>query len=365
MADRRSLKWAQLKVGLLVLAGFALLTFAIIRIGGPTSFFSEKFKITAYFSSANGLRPGNDAWLDGLLVGRVTEVEMNKNPNARGRVQVGIEIDAKYKDSIRKDSAVAIETVGLLGDKTIQLASGSETSEPLEDGGMLSGAETGDVQRVIQGANDVVANFKVLSDNLTTISRNVIDISDKVKGGEGSLGKFLTDAELHDNLNGTVVEMQRLVSDIRTGPGTAGKLISDDEIYLKFTALLSRMDTLVEKIDTGNGTAGKFLNDPKLFDTLVQSLDKLDSIVGRIDRGEGSMGKLMKDDGFYNSLQSTLKQMDTLITTIQSGDGTTGRLIKDPTLYNRLDQTMSEFQKLVYDIRQDPKKYLTIRFSFF
>jgi len=365
MPPKRSLKWTELKVGLLVIAGFVLLTFAIIRIGGPTSFFSEKFKITAYFPSANGLRPGNDAWLDGLLVGRVTDVGLNTNPKAKGRVEVVIELDAKYKDNVRSDSTVAIETVGLLGDKTIQLSSGSEASEPLGDGGMLYGADTGDVQRVIQGANDVVANFKVLSDNLTTISKNVIDISDKVKGGEGTLGKFLTNAELHDNLNGTVVEMQRLVSDIRTGPGTLGKVISDDEIYLKFTALMSRMETLIEKVDSGNGTAGKFLNDPKLFDSMVQSLEKLDSIVGRIDRGEGSMGKLMKDDGFYNSLQSTLKQMDTLIATIQNGEGTTGKLIKDPTLYNRMDQTMSEFQKLVYDIRQDPKKYLTIRFSFF
>ena len=365
MAQRGSLKWTELKVGLLVLAGFFVLAFAIIRIGGPTSFFGEKFKITAYFPSANGLRPGNDAWLDGLLVGRVEEVGPNRNPNAKGRVQVVIEIDAAYKNNVRNDSTVAIETVGLLGDKTIQLSSGSEAAEPLGDGGVIYGAETGDVQRVIQGANDVVANFKVLSDNLTTISRNVIDISDQVKGGEGSLGKFLTNAELHDNLNGTVVEMQKLVADVRTGPGTAGKLISDDEMYVKFTGLLDRMETLVAKVESGNGTAGKFLNDPKLFDTLVQSLDKLDSIVGRIDRGEGSLGKLMKDDGFYNSLQTTMKQMDSLIVSIQSGDGTAGKLIKDPTLYNRMDETMSEFQKLVYDIRQDPRKYLTIRFSFF
>jgi phospholipid/cholesterol/gamma-HCH transport system substrate-binding protein len=321
--------------------------------------------MTAYFTSANGLRQGNDVMLDGLLVGSVKQVSLNRDPAVQGKVAVILEIDAAYKDNIRKDSMISIETVGLLGDMTVQITSGTPTADIVGDGGSLYGQDTGDVKRVIQGANDVVANFKILSDNLNKISMNVVDISDKVKGGQGSLGKFLTNPELHDNLNNTVVEMQKLVSDIRTGPGTAGKLISDDEMYVRFTTLLTHMENLVNKVESGNGTAGKFMNDPKLFDTLVSSIDKLDSIASRIDRGEGSFGKLMRDEGFYNNLQSTLNQMNTLIAAIQNGQGTTGKLINDPTLFNRMDEAMSEFQKLVYDIRHDPKKYLTINFRFF
>jgi phospholipid/cholesterol/gamma-HCH transport system substrate-binding protein len=365
MAQRRSLGWAELKVGLLVILGFAVLAYAVIRIGGPTSFFAEKYKITSYFPSANGLRPGNDVLLDGLLVGTVSKVGLNRDPAVRGRVSVEMELDAAYKDNIRQDSLVSIETVGLLGDMTVQITSGTPAAEVIEDGGKIYGGDTGDVKRVIQGANDVVYNFKILSDKLNTISQNVVEISDSVKGGRGSLGKFLTDPELHDNLNGTVVEMQKLMADIRTGPGTAGKMISDDEMYVKMTGLLGRMETLVGKFEAGNGTAGKLLNDPKLYDSLASSIDRMDSIVGRVDRGEGSLGKLMHDDAFYGNLQQTLNQMNTLLFAIQNGDGTAGKLIKDPTLFNHMDQVMSEFQKLVYDIRQDPKKYLTIRFSFF
>ena len=39
-----------------------------------------------------------------------------------------------------------------------------------------------------------------------------------------------------------------------------------------------------------------------------------------------------------------------------------GKLLKDPSLYNNLDQSTAEISKLLYDLRQDPKKYLTIRF---
>src|SRR5262245_12439961 len=112
MAQRRSLAWSELKVGLLVIAGFAVLVYAVIRISGTTSLCRNTIHITAFFSSANGIRPGNDTWLDGLLVGKVTKVGLNHNPNEKGRVAVEMEIDATYTENIRKDSVVGIEANG-------------------------------------------------------------------------------------------------------------------------------------------------------------------------------------------------------------------------------------------------------------
>ena len=42
-----------------------------------------------------------------------------------------------------------------------------------------------------------------------------------------------------------------------------------------------------------------------------------------------------------------------------------GKLLRDPSLYNNLDKSTAEITKLIYDLRQDPKKYLTIRFRLF
>jgi phospholipid/cholesterol/gamma-HCH transport system substrate-binding protein len=61
-----------------------------------------------------------------------------------------------------------------------------------------------------------------------------------------------------------------------------------------------------------------------------------------------------------------------MLTDAQSGKGTIGKLLTDETLYNNANQTMSnvnqlssEGTKLIYDFRQNPKKYLTIRFRLF
>jgi phospholipid/cholesterol/gamma-HCH transport system substrate-binding protein len=365
MAQRKSLAWTELKVGLLIIGSFIALTYAIISIGGPASFWGTKMTVTAYFSSASGLRPGNDVWLDGLLVGKVEEVGLNKNPSIPGRVAVKMKIDATYAENIRKDSIVGIESNGLLGDKTIQLTSGSDAAEPVGDGGVIQGTEVGGIPKIIQGTDEIVGNFKTLSDNLTKISENVINISENVNKGQGTLGKLLTNPEIHDNLNKSLLELDGLIEDIRTGPGTAGKLISDDEMYVRFIGLFSRMENIVAKVERGEGTAGKLINDPALFDKVTLVLDKMDSIANRIDRGEGSLGKIMKDEGFYNDLRKTMGEVSGLIAAIQNGDGTTGKLINDPTLFNSMNVTLSEVQKFMYDVRQNPKKYLTIQFRFF
>jgi phospholipid/cholesterol/gamma-HCH transport system substrate-binding protein len=61
-----------------------------------------------------------------------------------------------------------------------------------------------------------------------------------------------------------------------------------------------------------------------------------------------------------------------LLADAQGGKGTIGKLITDETLYNNINQTTAninqittEGTKLIYDFRQNPKKYLTVRFSLF
>ena len=60
-----------------------------------------------------------------------------------------------------------------------------------------------------------------------------------------------------------------------------------------------------------------------------------------------------------------MDQMAGFLKAIQDGEGTLGRLAKDEALYRNLNHLTSELVKLIHDFRQDPRKFLTIRFKLF
>jgi phospholipid/cholesterol/gamma-HCH transport system substrate-binding protein len=358
MSPRRSLAWTELRVGILVILSFALLALAIFYVSGQSGFFVRKYTITAYFQNANNLRSGAEVSLEGVTIGNVSSVDVSRLADPMKAVAAVLKLDQNYKSFIRSDSKVTISTIGLLGDSKVDISRGT-AGTVIEDGGTLQGSEEGDIRRIVQGANDVVANLQVLSEDFKKIT-------DRIERGEGTLGKFLTDTAIYDHFNSAGQELNQLVRDARTGPGTLGRLISDDQLHREIVQLVDRVDTLVKKAESGNGSLGKFVNDPSLYNRFDKVAARVETITDRIDRGEGTIGKLLsKDDTLYNDLRASVTRFNSLMDTIQNGDGTVGKLMKDPSLANNLNLVTSEFQKLMYDFRQNPKKFLTVNFKLF
>src|SRR5687768_3559244 len=139
MAQRKSLAWTELKVGIMVIFAFVLLGIAVLRVGGTTSFFGKTMEFTTYFPSANGLREGGEVWVDGILVGNVDSIKPTKDPDPKKRVAVVLKIDDAYRDMIKDDSVPGIGSIGLLGDRNVQISSGTDKGNPIGDGGVLYG----------------------------------------------------------------------------------------------------------------------------------------------------------------------------------------------------------------------------------
>ena len=358
MVQRRSLAWTELRVGIVVIVSFLLLALAMFFVGGQTGFLGPKYTIVAYFENANNLRTGAEVHLEGVTIGNVNAVRISKLADPKKAVEAELRLDQTYQNIIRTDSKVTIKTIGLLGDSAIDITRGSDAGQVIEDLGTIQGSEEGDIRKIVQGTNDFIANLQVLSDD-------VKKMAERVEGGEGTLGKLLTDTSIYDNANATMGEAHAFVRDLRNGNGTVGKLVSDDELYSRVNHMMDRVDTLIDTVQHGHGTAARFINDPALYDKTDRILARVESVTDRIDRGEGTLGKLSKDETVYNEFRDSVNKFSMLVASIQNGEGTAGKFIKDPTLYNSLNQSSSEIQKLLYDFRQNPKKFLTITFKLF
>ena len=81
MAQRRSLAWTELRVGILVITSFALLAVAIFYISGQSGFFTPKYTVIAYFQNANNLKDGAEVSLEGVTIGNVDSVKISKEPD--------------------------------------------------------------------------------------------------------------------------------------------------------------------------------------------------------------------------------------------------------------------------------------------
>src|SRR6516162_5148244 len=239
MAQRRSLAWTELRVGILVITSFALLAVAIFYISGQTGFFVPRYNITAYFQNANNLRDGAEVSLEGVTIGNVDKVSISKEPDPNKAVAARLRLDSTYRNIIRTDSKVTISTIGLLGDSKVDITRGTEAGMVIPDGGYIQGTEEGDIRKIVQGTNDFIANLQVLSEDFKKIA-------DRVDQGEGTLGQLLTNTAIFDNANDTVKEAKTLIHDARTGPGTVGRMIGDDALYNKFLQVTDRLDSLAD-----------------------------------------------------------------------------------------------------------------------
>lgn len=371
---KKQMGLADLRVGLLVVVAIVALIAVILTISGDINPFRNQLIVKTKLASVDGLRSGAEVRLAGVKVGQVRRVALLPVPtdqNATQTVELELAIDPVIDgrpagQRIRKDSKVILGSVGLLGDKVVDIVPGTQKADPItKNYEEIEGAQETTIRQLISGADDILANF-------TTLSNTIKQIADKINKGEGTIGKLVTDEALYDNLNRTVAESQKLVRDVREGKGTAGKLISDPQLYNEVNTTLEKIEKLVGDISDGKGTLGKLATDEQVYNELnnvMARLDhttaKLEEMVNRVDRGEGNLGLLLKDDKLYRETEATIANLNTITARLEKGEGSAGRLLKDGELYDNLNQASSQTAKLVADFRQDPKKYLTIKLKLF
>jgi phospholipid/cholesterol/gamma-HCH transport system substrate-binding protein len=376
---RKTIGLREVRVGIFVLTAIVVLIVLILNASGDISFKSKKH-LTVKFDTAEGLRPGSEVRLAGVRIGKVDDVRLlppSDDPKAQrvvARLSVDSTVDGRpITELVRTDSTAQLSSPSLLGsDKVISISMGTSMGQPVQDNAELRSTTEGGMAQLTASGNQLV-------DQLNALSKQMTGITEKINQGQGTLGRFVNDEAFYDNLNLTVREAEGLMREIRSGNGTAGKLVNDPALYNNMQQITSRLGEIADNLNRGRGTAGKLLTDDALYNEarstiarLNRTADDINAITGDIRAGRGTAGKLLTDEALYNDarsaiarLNTTAERVDTMVSGVQRGEGTAGKLLYDDQLYNNVNQLSSESVKLLYDFRQNPKKYLTIKFSIF
>ena len=121
----------EISVGAFILAGIFAFIFLAIQVSGinVNDSKSETYKLSAHFSNASGLAVRAQITIAGVVIGRVTAINLDPKDN-RAKVDMAIQ---KHVDFITADSIAAIQTAGVLGEKYISISVGGST-DVLNDG---------------------------------------------------------------------------------------------------------------------------------------------------------------------------------------------------------------------------------------
>lgn len=309
--------WDQARVAGIILVALAVLAFAGYKLGQAANLFTDRYELVAYLDNANGLRPGGSVTLAGQLVGSVKEIEfLPVDFDTTRNLRIVARIDEAVRDQIRRDSRARLRTMGLLGDKVLDISPGTPEFAVLEPGDTIRVATALDYEAVLAKAAGAV-------DDVVLLTRDLRTITNGLARGQGTMGQLLTNRAMYDQL----------------------------------TSAMARANALFANLQNPNGTLGRMLNDPTLYNRLTNAVASLDSTLAAVNSSEGSLGRLLRDTTLYANLTGIAQGADSLMAMLTNEQGTLGRMMTDQTLYDQLNKLTSDLGAVLADVRRDPRRY--------
>jgi len=193
--DTKNLSF-EVKVGIFILVGLVILILMIFSIG-DIYFIRPGYHIKAIFNFANGIAINAPVRLAGIEVGEVDGIRLYYD-SEEGRTKVELTAWIKKDDMlIESDSRAVINTLGMLGEKYLEIYPGKNKTFLEKEGGMLVGKDPVSME-------DMTFQIKQVADSVTVITK-------RLENGEGTIGKFLTDDSIYNNL-------EDFTADIKANP---------------------------------------------------------------------------------------------------------------------------------------------------
>lgn len=316
---KRSAKitWDQLRVAGLILVAIGILGAAAYTLGRAANLFTKRYELVVYLPSANGLRQGGSVTLAGQLIGTVKDIDfLPVDYDTTRNLRIVARVDRDVREQIRGDSEARLRTMGLLGDKVLDISPGTPRFAVLQPGDTIRVAASLDYEAILAKAGGAV-------DDVVALTRDLRVVTAGLAQGRGTMGQLLTNRAMYDQL----------------------------------TSAMARANAMFAGLQNPNGSFGRMLNDPTLYLRVTSAVASLDSTLVALNSGQGSLGLLLRDTTMYANLTGIASSADSLMKMLASSDGLVGKLLGDQQLYDRLNKLTTDLGSMLADVRRDPARY--------
>ena len=213
----------EFKVGFFVVVSIFLLSVMVFQIGGINIFGANMYKLSVIFDFVGGVAKDAPVHVAGVAVGDVKDVEIFYNKEQK-KTQVRLSLMIIKHVKIPKDSVAYINTLGILGEKYVEIVPGEERDNFLVDGDFIIGNNPVQLEKLTESLVDIVGdqtvrdslkesfyNVRIATDNLRQASEMLNETVTLVKEGHGTVGRFLTDDSIYRETEAMVINMNQKV----------------------------------------------------------------------------------------------------------------------------------------------------------
>ncbi|HEX9689292.1 MAG TPA: MlaD family protein [Thermoanaerobaculia bacterium] len=288
------------KVGAFFLVALAITGLLIWKIEDLRIGRGVAQKVTVQFKDVGGLDEKTAVRVAGVRVGRVTKIHL-----VEGKALVEIELDRDV--ALRQGASASIESLGLLGEKYVELVPGPFGAPPLPDNAVIVGGVPVSFDEITKLARDIEVDIKEITRSL----------KDSIGGPEGEERLV------------SIVENMRVISEQVRAMVEANRM-GVDATVANFREFSSAMNELVARVDSlvasneGNFSQG-ISNIREVSGKLETTADNLNQITSRIKEGEGTVGKLVQSDEAHKNFNDALVAVKEGVASLNKALGAIGR----------------------------------------
>ncbi|WP_338872092.1 MlaD family protein [Myxococcus stipitatus] len=335
-----------IRTGLFVALGLVVAGVVVFFIGQESRLFQRQVTYRVYLPNVQGLSDKSPVWLGGLEVGKVTGIFFSEDPQDP-RLEVQLRVSARYQDRVKKDSTAQLTSMGVLGDKAVDISLGTPTAPPLEPGGELSAVSGGDISSLLSGASKVMDNSVAISESLLKTVQSFGDprmISD-VHRGLASLRAVLEEVEKGSGV------LHALIYDKDAGREVRGLVMNASRAAHRVDGAVGHLEALLAEVRTGDGTAHALIYGDEGATALRELGEAAGQLAGLIEDAKksenGAVHQLVYGDarGMFADLGSAAADLKKITATVAKGEGTVGGLITDPTIYEDLREVLGNVKR--------------------
>jgi len=295
-----------LKVGIFATICLIILAVLVWKIEDINPFKQKGQKLDAIFDSVAGLDDKATVRIAGVRVGRVDGVGLADRNKAR------VSLVLEKPMVLTEGTHARIASLGLLGEKYVELVPGPAGAPLLPPGAVLPGVTPPSFDDAMAQLSDIGASIQKVTGSLA--------------GGDlgGSINGLVTDLRATSEQIRLMVMENRMALRSTLGNADAASATLARELP-RLAEQMSRTLSSIETIlaENRSNVSGSTANIREVTDKLQISVDNLNKISGKIASGEGTVGKLVNSEEAYDQVVSTL---DSIKTGVNSLSGTIGAI---------------------------------------